>query len=49
MGQTMGAVGLAAGGVEFGVDQAGTDRGDADAFAGDLIAEADGEGIDRAL
>ena len=45
----MGAVRLAAGGVDFGVDQAGPDRGDADAFGGDLVAEPDREGVDRAL
>ena len=49
MGQTMRAIGLAAGGVDFGIDQAGPNAGDANAFARDFMAEADGEGIDRAL
>ena len=45
----MRAIGLAAGGMDFSVDQPRTDRGDADAFAGDFMAETDSEGIDRAL
>ena len=35
------AIGLAAAGVNFGIDQAGPDRRDANAFAGDFVAEAD--------
>ena len=43
------AVGRAAGGVDLGVDDAGPDRVDADAFAGELLGEADREGLDAAL
>ena len=45
----MRAVRLAAAGVDFGIDQAGPDRGDADAFARDFVTKSDREGIDRAL
>ena len=43
------AIRLAARGVNFGIDQAGPDRRDANALARDLVAKPDGEGIDRAL
>ncbi|GCC44513.1 hypothetical protein chiPu_0028508, partial [Chiloscyllium punctatum] len=49
MGKPMRAIGLAAGGMDIGVDQPGPDASDADAFTCDLVAEADREGIDRAL
>src|SRR6185437_4500991 len=49
MGEPMGAIGLAARAVNFGVDQPWPDAGDADALAGNLKPEANGEGIDRAL
>jgi hypothetical protein len=35
--------------VDLGLDDAGADRVDADAFAGDLPGEAEGEGLDRPL
>ena len=34
------AIRLTAGGMNFGVDQAGADRRDANALAGDFVAEA---------
>src|SRR5580704_4767527 len=43
------AVRITAAGVNLGVDQPWPDRGDADAFGGDLVSEPDGEGIDRAF
>ncbi len=35
--------------MNFGIDQPGPDRGDANALAGHLVTEPDREGIDRAL
>src|ERR1700731_835228 len=45
----MGAVGLAAASMNFGIDQPGPDRGDADTFACDFVSQSEGEGIDRAF
>ena len=42
-------VGLTAGGVDFGIDQAGANARNANAFACDLVAETGGERIDRAF
>src|SRR5690348_5889966 len=47
--QLVGAVGLAAAGVDLGVDQAGADAVDAHAFGTKLLGEADGHGVDGAL
>ena len=47
--QAIDAVGFAALSVHSGVDEAGADGVDADAFFGDLFGEADGEGIDGAF
>ena len=43
------AIGLAAAGVNVGVDEAGPDRVDANAFFGNLLRQADRERVDRAL
>ena len=45
----MRAIGLAAGGMDFSIDQAGPDRRDANALAGDFMTQPDRERIDRAL
>ena len=37
MGEPLRAIGIAAGGVDLGVDQAGANRGDADALVRDLL------------
>src|SRR5712664_1709538 len=47
--EPVGAVGLAAGSMNFGIDQPGPDRRDANAFAGDFVAQSDREGIDGAF
>ena len=44
-----GAIGVPAGGVNVGIDDAGAHAVDADAFARDFKRETDGEGIDRAF
>ena len=49
MREPMGAVGLTARSMDFGVDQPRADAGDADAFGSDFMAKADGKGIDRAF
>jgi len=45
----MGAIGLAAAGVNLGVDQPGTDRRHANTFAGDFERQAQSKAVDRAL
>ena len=47
--QAIDTIGLAAFGVHGGVDEAGADGVDADAFFGDLFGETDGERIDGAF
>src|SRR6202022_3355030 len=47
--EPLGAVGLAAAGVNFGIDQPGPDCSDANALAGDFMSEPDREGIDGTL
>ena len=42
-------VGLAARGMDVGLDDAGAHRVDAHAFGGHLLGQADGEGVDGAL
>src|SRR6478609_9024976 len=49
MRQPMRALGIAAGSMNLGVDQARPDPGDADAFACDLLRKADREGIYRSF
>ncbi len=47
--QAVGAVGLAAGGMNFGINEAGAHGDDAYAFGRHLLGEADGEGVDGAF
>src|SRR5215204_8611 len=47
--ETVGTVGVAAAGVDVGVDDTGAHPVDADAFGGDLFRQADRHGVERAL